>query len=168
MNALYWRPEHRETPEREDLLVDEMLKTWIGDECYPGDSTPSENWPGVAPGTRGIPNALSPKHCDWSGLVDVDPKPPVLWVRGDADVVVADGSPWEMGTLGAAGHVPGWPGQDVFPPQQMVRQTSDVLERYRAAGGRVQVEVLAGSGHGPFLDAPDRFRELLVAHLDSA
>ena len=29
-------------------------------------------------------------------------------------------------------------------------------------------EVLEGSGHGPFLDAPDRFRRLLLDFLDSA
>src|SRR4051812_24956198 len=111
MNAAYWSPSHREPPEREDLLVDEILKSQTGDDGYPGDSTPSENWPGVAPGTRGILNALSPKHCNWSDLPRLDPKPPVLWVHGSQDIVVADGTPWEMGTLGAAGLVPGWPGE---------------------------------------------------------
>jgi pimeloyl-ACP methyl ester carboxylesterase len=48
----------------------------------------------------------------------------------------------------------------------MVRQTAQVLERYRAAGGPVQEEVVEGSGHGPFLDAPDRFRALLFGFLD--
>lgn len=166
MRAAYWAPGHVLDPAWEDVLVDEVLLTRTGDDGYPGDSTPSTKWPGVAPGTRGILNALSPEYCDWSGLVDVDPKPPVLWVRGDRDVVVADGSLFELGTLGAAGHVPGWPGADAFPPQQMVRQTADVLGRYRAAGGLVQAEVLEGSGHGPFLDAPDRFRELLFEFLD--
>ena len=87
-------------------------------------------------------------------------------MRGDRDVVVADGSGFELGTLGAAGHVPGWPGADVFPPQQMVRQTTQVLDRYREAGGGVQGDVLEGSGHGPFPDAPDRFRALLFDVLD--
>ena len=31
----------------------------IGDDGYPGDSVASEHWPGFAPGTRGILNALS-------------------------------------------------------------------------------------------------------------
>lgn len=166
LRTAYWSPEHTLDPTWEDVLLDEVLLSVTGDDGYPGDSTPSGNWPGVAPGTRGVPNALSPKHCDWSGIVAIDPKPPVLWVRGDADIVIADGSPWEMGSLGAAGHVPGWPGRDVFPPQQMVRQTSDVLDRYRDAGGHVQAEVFAGSGHGPFLDAPDRFRDVFFDFLD--
>lgn len=93
------------------MLVDEVLLSVTGDDGYPGDATTSPNWPRTAPGTHGILNALSPKHCNWSGVVALDPKPPVLWIHGTADIVVADGSPWEMGTLGAAGHVPGWPGQ---------------------------------------------------------
>jgi pimeloyl-ACP methyl ester carboxylesterase len=166
LRTAYVAAGHVLEPAWEDVLVDEVLLSVTGDDGYPGDATPSDHWPGTAPGTRGILNALSPKHCDWSGLVDVEPQPPVLWVRGDADIVVADGSMTEMGMLGAVGYVPGWPGADVFPPQQMVRQTSDVLERYRAAGGRVQTEVLAGSGHGPFLDAHDRFCQVLFAFLD--
>ena len=168
LRSVYVAPGHVFDPAWEDVLVDEVLLTVTGDDGYPGDATASDHWPGTAPGTRGILNALSPKHCDWSGIVDVDPKPPVLWVRGELDVVVADGSPLEMGALGAAGVVPGWPGADAFPPQQMVRQTRAVLDRYREAGGRVQEEALAGSGHGPFLDAPERFRELLLDFLDTA
>src|SRR2546430_2331656 len=83
-----WATTHREPPEREDLLVAEILKTLIGDGGYPGDSIGSENCPGVAPGTRGILNALSPKYCNWSGIVDLDPKPPVLWTHGEVDIVV--------------------------------------------------------------------------------
>ena len=86
----------------------------------PATPTPSEHWPGVAPGTRGILNALSGKYCNWAGIVDLDPKPPILWTHGTEDIVVADGSPWEMGTLGSLGAVPGWPGEEVFPPQPMV------------------------------------------------
>ena len=106
MRMAYWAPDRTLDPAWEDVLVDEVLLTWTGDDGYPGDAVPSTSWPGTAPGTRGILNALSPKHCDWSGIVDLDPPPPVLWVRGDRDVVVADESLFELGTLGAAGHVP--------------------------------------------------------------
>ncbi|MFC4946140.1 alpha/beta fold hydrolase [Pseudonocardia sp. GCM10023141] len=168
MNAFYFAPTHREPPEREDLLVAEILLTATGADHYPGDSTPSENWPGIAPGVRGVLNALSPKYCNWSGIVDVDPKPPVLWTHGVADLVVADGSALEFGTLGAAGAVPGWPGTDTYPPQQMVSQTRDVLARYSAAGGSVRTEMFDGSGHGPHLDAAGRwlavFTEFLGEH----
>jgi len=142
---------------REDLLVDEILKTHLGDTNYPGDATASENWPGFAPGTSGILNALSPRYCRWDDIVDLDPKPPVLWTHGAVDLVVADGSPLEMGTLGASGAVPGWPGADVYPPQQMVTQIRSVLERYAEAGGAVRVEIIEGSGHGPHLDAAPRW-----------
>lgn len=53
INSSYWAPTHREPPEREEMLLDEVLLSVTGDDGYPGDFTPSENWPGVAPGTRG-------------------------------------------------------------------------------------------------------------------
>jgi pimeloyl-ACP methyl ester carboxylesterase len=157
MNAFYFGPTHREAADREDLLVAEILKTVTGDANYPGDAVASPHWPGTAPGTRGILNALSPKYCNWSGILDLDPKPPVLWTHGSADLVVADGSPLEMGTLGASGAVPDWPGADVFPPQPMVTQIREVLERYAVAGGSVRTEMLAGSGHAPHMDAQDKW-----------
>src|SRR5438105_1483168 len=167
MNSSYWSPDHREPADREDLLVDQILKSVTGDDGYPGDFTPSENWPGVAPGTRGILNALSGKYCSWSAIVDIDPKPPVLWTHGSRDIVVADGSAWEMGTLGQMGHVPGWPGEDVFPPQPMVTQIRAVLARYLEAGGRMETAMLEGSGHGPLFDAAERWSSIFFGFLDS-
>ena len=167
MNSSYWRPDHREPPEREDMLVDEILKTVIGDDGYPGDTSVSEHWPGVAPGTRGILNALSPKYCNWAGIVDLEPKPPILWTHGSADIVVADGSPWEMGTLGQMGAIPGWPGPEVFPPQPMVAQIRAVLERYAEAGGRVETEIFEGSGHCPAFDQRERWSARFFGFLES-
>jgi pimeloyl-ACP methyl ester carboxylesterase len=168
LNAFYWEPSHREPQELEDALVDGILKTVIGEEGYPGDSVASPNWPGVAPGTRGILNALSPKYCDWSGIVELEPRPPILWTHGSADQVVADGSPLDFGTLGQMGAVPGWPGADVVPPQPMVTQIRDVLTAYRDRGGRVQMEMFEGSGHFPAADAADRWRKLYFDFLASA
>jgi pimeloyl-ACP methyl ester carboxylesterase len=167
MNSSYWAPSHREPPEREEILLDEILKSQVGDDGYPGDAAPSENWPTVAPGTRGILNALSPKYCNWAAIVDLDPKPPILWVHGTDDIVVADGAAWEIGTLGKAGAVPGWPGDEAFPPQPMVSQIRDVLERYRGAGGRVEIEMFEGSGHFPPIDARERFAEVFFGFLAS-
>src|SRR3954451_21155768 len=164
LNSSYWRPNYRD--EREELLLDEVLKSMTGDDGYPGDSSPSEHWPGVAPGTRGILNALSPKYCNWAGIVDLEPKPPVLWTHGTADIVVADGAAWGRGRLGKMAAVPGCPGEDVFPPQPMVRQIRDVLERYRDAGGRVRAESFEGSGHFPPIDAAERFRAVFFDFLD--
>jgi pimeloyl-ACP methyl ester carboxylesterase len=165
MRSLYWNPAHVEP--REELLLDELLKSAIGDDGYPGDVAPSEHWPGVGPGVRGILNALSPRFCNWEAIVSLAPKPPILWTHGALDVVVADGSPLEMGTLGKLGHVPGWPGLEAFPPQPMVAQIRAVLERYRAAGGRVEMEWLEESGHAPFIDAVERWSALFFGFLES-
>jgi pimeloyl-ACP methyl ester carboxylesterase len=162
MNSAYWRAGHREPPEREELLLGEILKSLTGDDGYPGDSTPSENWPGVAPGTRGILNALSPKYCNWSGILELDPKPPILWTHGAQDIVVADGSPWEMGTLGSLGLVPGWPA--TFAPQPMVTQIRALLERY---DGRVEIETFEESGHFPPIDARERWAARFFGFLES-
>jgi pimeloyl-ACP methyl ester carboxylesterase len=164
MNSSYWRPDHREPPEREEMLLDEILKSQTGDDGYPGDMMPSENWPGVAPGTRGILNALSPKYCNWTGIVDLEPKPPILWTHGTNDIVVADGSPWEMGTLGQLGVVPGWPGESVFAPQPMVAQIRAVLERYE---GRVEIEMFEGAGHFPPIDERERWAARFFGFLES-
>jgi len=167
MNSSYWNATHREPQEREDMLLDEVLKSVTGDDGYPGDSAPSSNWPGMAPGTRGIINALSGKYCHWADIVSVSPKPPVLWTHGTADIVVADGSAWEMGTLGKMGLVPGWPGDEVFPPQPMVTQIRDVLDEYARNGGRVHAEMFEGSGHGPIFDAADRWKAVFFEFLAS-
>lgn len=168
MASSYWSPSYAMPEDRFDLLVDEVLLSVVGDDGYPGDSTASENWPGMAPGTKGILNALSGKYCNWAGIVDIHHKPPILWTHGSADIVIADGSAWEMGTLGAAGYVPGWPGADVYPPQPQVTQIRDVLTEYERRGGRVQIEMIEGSGHGPVLDASEQWNALFYAFIDSA
>ncbi|WP_028066927.1 alpha/beta fold hydrolase [Solirubrobacter soli] len=162
LNSSYWAAGHREPPEREDMLVGEILKSVTGDDGYPGDMVPSENWPGVAPGTRGILNALSPKYCNWAGILELDVKPPILWTHGAQDIVVADGSPWEMGTLGSLGVVPGWP--ETFAPQPMVTQIRDLLERY---DGRVETEWFEESGHFPPIDARERWSARFFGFLES-
>jgi pimeloyl-ACP methyl ester carboxylesterase len=138
----------------EDFLVDELLLTRTGDDFYPGDSTPSENWPGVAPGTRGVLNTMAPTHFDATAIVDLERKPPVTWVHGTADQVVSDTSLFDLATLGSLGAVPGWPGSDVLPSQPMVAQMRAVLKRYAAAGGAIKEVALEGIGHGIPLEVP--------------
>jgi pimeloyl-ACP methyl ester carboxylesterase len=167
LRSSYWPPTHVVPAEQEEMLLDEVFKTLIGDDCYPGDFTTSENWPGIAPGTRGLLNGLTGKYLDWSGIVDLDPKPPILWTHGTADIVIADGSAWEMGTLGKLGYIPGWPGEEIAPPQPMVTQIRNVLERYRAAGGRAEIEMFEGSGHFPTIDAAERWCEVFFGFLES-
>jgi pimeloyl-ACP methyl ester carboxylesterase len=161
MTSSYWAPTHKDP--REDELLGEVLKSAIGDDFYPGDMTPSEHWPGVAPGTRGIINALSPRYCGWWDLAELDRNPPILWTYGSEDVVISDSSAWDVGTLGQAGHVPGWPGEDAHPPQPMVSQTAAVLERCNA-----RVERFEGSGHFPPIDAGERWSRIFFAFLDAA
>src|SRR5437879_227766 len=103
INSSYWAATHREPKEREDMLVEEVLKSVTGDDGYPGDVTPSPNWPGGAPGTRGILNALSPKYCNWADIVDIAPQPQILWPHGTPELVVAAGSGREMRNLGKMG-----------------------------------------------------------------
>ena len=161
--ATYVAPGHG--AEHEDVWVTAMLSTATGEGNYPGDSRPSPSWPGFAAGDRGVLNTMSPVHFDVSGIVDVDPKPPVLWVRGEQDAIVGDESFFDWNTLGKHGVVPGWPGEDVAPPQPMVAQTRDVLEAYAAAGGAYREVAWAGVGHSAHLERPGEFLAELREHL---
>ncbi|MCX4470339.1 Tropinesterase [Micromonospora sp. MW-13] len=150
--------------EDEELLLDSLLSTATGDANYPGTTTASPHWPGTAPGDRGVLNALTPAHFRIAEeLVAVAVKPPVTWVRGDADVIVSDTSLFDLAYLGSLGVLPGWPGERDCPPQPMVGQTRAVLDRYAAAGGTYREVVLAGCGHSPHLERPAEFVAELLA-----
>ncbi len=154
----------------EDVLVEGILATRVGDDHWPGDAATSEHWPGVAPGTRGVLNAISPRHFDVSAFADAPRATtplavPVLWVRGALDAIVSDTAMTDLGYLGSIEAVPGWPGADVYPPQPMVGQTRDVLERYAAAGGSYREVVYDDAGHFPYVQHPDAFAEALAEHL---
>ncbi|MBI5878243.1 MAG: hypothetical protein HZB53_11390 [Chloroflexi bacterium] len=49
----------------------------------------------------------------------------------------------------------------------MVSQIRAVLQRYQSAGGRVQMEMFEGSGHGPLFDAAKRWSALYFGFLQS-
>lgn len=163
MNTFYWKPPFRPDPEREDAFVDAMLETALTEGSYPGDMTTSPNWPGVAPGKAGMNNALSPKYLDQRALAKIDPKPPILWLRGSDDQIVSDRSMFDFGVLGELGVVPGWPGADVYPAQPMVGQMRRVLERYAAGGGSWRELVFDECGHGPHVEKHDEFVAALRA-----
>jgi pimeloyl-ACP methyl ester carboxylesterase len=153
----------------EEALLDTVLSTVVGTDNYPGDFTASANWPGMAPGARGVLNTMAPKWLNLTGIVDVPVKPPVTWIRGENDVIVSDGSLFDLAYLGSLDLVPGWPGADDCPPQPMVGQTRAVLDRYAAAGGRYREIVFEACGHSPHIEYPDRFAAALVeAVTDSA
>lgn len=149
----------------EDLWVESMLTTSTATGNYPGDSEHSPNWPGFAPGRVGVLNTLSPKHYNLAGIVDLEEKPPILWIRGDSDAIVSDASFFDINYLGQLGIVPGWPGEDVAPAQPMVSQMRDVLHAYSAAGGSVTEALFEDTGHTPNLERPDEFRHALLAHI---
>jgi pimeloyl-ACP methyl ester carboxylesterase len=163
LRAHYVRPPF--VPEHEDRYVASMLSTRLGADHYPGDSRPSGSWPGIAAGDRGVLNTLSPVHLRLDGIDAVEPKPPILWLRGEHDLIVSDTSAYDMAYLGSVGLVPGWPGPQVVPPQPMVAQTRAVLERYAAAGGTYQEVVVSDAAHTPHLEQPEQFRHALHAHL---
>ncbi|MFE0641152.1 alpha/beta fold hydrolase [Streptomyces sp. NPDC058877] len=151
-------------PEHEDAYVESMLTTRTGDDHYPGDSTTSTAWPGIAPGTRGVLNCLSPTRFRIDDLHRIDPKPPVCWIRGEDDVIVSDASMFDLAHLGAAGAVPGWDGT---PAQPMVAQTRRVLDRYAAAGGTVREVVVPDAGHAVHLERPEEFGGALLGALSA-
>lgn len=163
MNAFYVKPPFRFSPEDEERYLTAMLQTAVGEDVYPGDSTSSENWPGVAPGTRGMNNAISPRYFDLSHLTELAVRPPILWVRGADDQIVSDTSLFDFGYLGSVGAIPGWPGEEVYPPQPMVSQLRAVLDGY----GEYQEVVYDECGHSPHLEHPERFAEEVGGFFDS-
>ncbi len=162
LQAFYVGPDNEFDPEVADAYVDAMCTTAVSDENYPGDADSSENWPGVASGEHGVLNAISPKYFDTSELSHIDPKPPVLWVRGDADQIVSGSSFFDAGFLGQAGELPGWPGEDVYPPQPMNDQTRDVLEMYADNGGSYTAETFTDVDHSPHIERPEQFQSVLL------
>ncbi|MFF7456536.1 alpha/beta fold hydrolase [Kitasatospora sp. NPDC008115] len=151
-----------------DRYVAAMLTTRTGEDHYPGDVRPSDTWPGSAPGGRGVLNSMAPTHFRIDDLELVEPKPPILWIRGAADVIVSDTSLFDLAHLGSLGAVPGWPGAGTCPAQPMVAQTRAVLDRYAAAGGRVREVVVEGAGHTVHLERPKEFLAALLETLDGA
>jgi len=163
MNRL-WKPPFKSA--REEDLLSSLLSMHIGPQDYPGDLTPSPNWPGFAPGKWGPNNALTPLYAwDVNRLYAITPKPRILWLRGSHDQLVADNSYVDMGTLGAMGIVPGWPGAEIYPAQPMLSQTRAVLEKYRAAGGAYNEVVIDDTAHVPFIEKPGEFNKHFHAHI---
>ncbi|MEV6966291.1 alpha/beta hydrolase [Hamadaea sp. NPDC051192] len=150
----------------EEALLDTVLSTAVGEDNYPGDAVPADGWPGVRAGTRGVANAMDPGHHNVADeLVALPAKPPIAWVRGDKDVIVSDTSAFDLAYLGKLGVVPGWPGERDAPPQPMVSQTREVLDRYAAAGGEYREITFDGAGHSPHIERPEEFAAILREHV---
>jgi pimeloyl-ACP methyl ester carboxylesterase len=152
MNNFYFKPPFRPSPDREEMYLTSLLTTKVTPGNYPGDMTPSDNWPTVGPGTLGVNNALSPKYMNQGNFANISTKPPVLWMHGADDQIVSDTSLFDFGFLGQIGAVPGWPGAEVYPPQPMKTQVRTVLERYKTNGGEYHEVQLADCGHSPHIE----------------
>ena len=163
MNSIYFKPPFRLSADEEEAGVSSMLAMHVGEDNYPGDGAQSPNWPGLAPGRRGVNNAVSPLHCNLSAFSRISPQPRVLWIRGADDRLVSDTSLFDFGFLGQIGVVPGWPGAEVFPVQPMVSQLRAVLDAYRQNGGQYEEFIFADCGHSPHLEKPAAFEEALAA-----
>jgi pimeloyl-ACP methyl ester carboxylesterase len=168
MKNFYFKPDFALTPALEEALLESMFSTRCGDDFYPGDFVASQNYPFVAPGTKGIANTFSPKYQNLSGFSSLKTKPPVLWVRGAHDQIVSDTSSFDLGFLGQLGVVPGWTGLEACPPQPMIAQTRSVLEAYQANGGKYQEVVFENSAHAPFLEEQERFLGLFSEHVKNS
>lgn len=160
INAFYYKPPYRAEREEDYLTAALMEKT--GADKYPGDFVPSANWPNVAPGTKGVVNCWSPKYLknDVPEFLAVHPKPAILWLHGDSDLIVSDNSMFDLGGLGKLGYVPGWPGDAVYPAQPMVSQTRAVFDEYGRRGGTYKEVVIANAAHGAHIEKPGEFNAL--------
>ncbi|MBN1922833.1 MAG: alpha/beta hydrolase [Anaerolineae bacterium] len=161
INGFYYKPPFQAAREEDFLTGALMEKT--GSDRYPGDFAPSPNWPNVAPGVWGPVNAWSLKYTgqDVADFLAATPKPPILWVRGDSDMIVGDMSMFDFGALGKLGFIPGWPGDEVYPPQPMVSQTRAVLERY----GAYEEHIIENTAHSPHIEKPAEFNALFHAFI---
>ena len=164
-NIMYkylFKPPFRMSPEWEELFAQTITGVRIGTEYYPGNYHTSWEWPYVVAGDKGVLNTMSPKYGRLDAFLDVEPKPPVLWIRGDDDQVVSDHSMLEFGNLGRIGLIPGWPGEEEYPPQPMVKQTRYFLDQYRSRGGSY-IELVIPGGHVCILESPMQFVTTLDA-----
>lgn len=156
LHHFFFKPPFRLSWQWENLMIEESCKVKIGDDRYPGSFRVCARWPYVMAGKTGVLNAMSPKYGNLNALLDVKEKPMILWVRGDSDEIVSDHSMMEFGYLGQLGLVQGWPGEQVYPPQPMVKQMRHFLNEYASKGGSYNETVIDG-GHMCILEHPDEF-----------
>lgn len=146
-------------------LLTMLFSTEVSEDNYPGDYVESPNWPYVAPGSRGVLNAMSPKYLKLREALNVTEKPPVLWVHGSKDIIISDMSLLDVAVLGLMGYIPGYPGQEKFPPQPMVSQIKNFLDEYAVRGGTYEKLIIERAGHTPFVERPEEFLKKFVDFL---
>jgi pimeloyl-ACP methyl ester carboxylesterase len=159
--SLYFAPGYAPGGGVYSVILEALRQVKLGDEFYPGDYVQSPNWPYVAPGTRGVLNAMSPKYFNARPALLAAQKPPVVWVHGSLDQMVSDSSIIDVGFLGKSGFIPNYPGEDVYPPQPMFSQIKAFLEEYQDRGGSFELKIVEGAGHTPFVEKEDEFLKVL-------
>ncbi len=167
MNNFYFKPPFHVAPDIEEMYLTSVLSCKVAEGIYPGDMTPSNNWPNVAPGTQGPNNALSPKYMNQSTFAIISHKPPVLWIRGADDQIVSDTSLFDFGFLGQLGAVPGWPGAEVYPAQPMIAQIRAVFNNYQSNGGQYREVILPDCGHSPHIEKHEDVLNLFTLFMES-
>lgn len=176
MNGLYFKMVNNQTllqrgiidQGTEDLYTESMFNTKLGEDNYPGNSAATKHWPGMAPGDKGINNAISAKYCDATAFAYAKLGIPVLWIRGADDLIVSDTSFLDINNLGKMGAIPGWPGNDTHPPQPMVTQMRALLEEYKKNGGSYTEVIFEECGHSPRIEKEQKFKELLLDFITKA
>ncbi len=176
MNGLYFNLVNNQTllqrniidRATEDLYTEAMFKTKLGEDNYPGNTVASSHWPGMAPGNKGVNNALSAKYCNLSAFAFKRLTIPVLWIRGANDLIVSDASFLDINNLGKMGMIPGWPGNETHPPQPMVTQMRALLDEYKRNGGMYTEAVFEDCGHSPHIEYEKKFKELLFNFIGKA
>src|SRR6266536_2157638 len=167
MNNFYFKPPFRAAPDREEIYITSMNSCKVAEGIYPGDMTPSNNWPNIAPGTQGPNNALSPRYLNQAIFATITHHLPVLWIRGADDQIVSDSSLFDSVFLVQLCAVPGWPGIEVYPPQPMVGQLRAVLNRYQANGGYYREVILPDCGHSPHIEKQEDVLKLFTEFVQS-
>lgn len=165
INRLFWKQGFK--ADREEAILSAMLAIHTGDQQYPGDWTESDHWPGVAPGNYGPVNAMSPKYNTFimEEFLEAQDKPPLLWIQGEDDNIIADKSFSDPGYQGKLELLDGWPGQKKFPPQPMQSQVAYALNQYKKRGGDIDEELIADSGHTPFIEKPEQTTQSIRSHM---
>lgn len=156
LHQYYFKPPFRMSREWENMFIDAISKIKTGNNRYPGDYQMTAKWPYVIAGTKGVLNAMTPTYGNLSAFLEMKKNPPVLWIRGEDDIIVSDTSLMELGYLGKIGLMPGWPGESVYPPQPMIRQIRYFFRQYQEKGGPF-IELVIPGGHMCILESPLHF-----------
>jgi pimeloyl-ACP methyl ester carboxylesterase len=117
VRALFWHPEFHHPKEKE--IIEAVFDMHLGPEAYPEATIAA-----IAPEQN---QTLETR------LLQLETKPPIEWVRGEADVLVTN-------------H-----GYNA-PQAAMIDQMQMFLERYQHAGGSYEQRVYPHCGHSPFLE----------------